>query len=52
MKTFTSVVNINLIGNELSAKNKEDYIQKMKIKMYHELGLEIDAFEITEIEEV
>ena len=59
MNKFTSVITIKLVGNELTAKNKADYIKKMTIKMYHELGLELDSnsfsldsFEILEIKEV
>jgi hypothetical protein len=46
---FTSVVTISFGGNNFNAKNKEDYIKKVKESFYNEFGLEIADFEITEI---
>ena len=46
---YTSVVNITFGGNNFNAKNKEDYIKKVKESFYQEFGLELADFEITEI---
>ena len=46
---YTSVVNITFGGNNFTAKNKEDYIKKVKESFYQEFGLELANFEITEI---
>ena len=52
MKTFYSNVTVSFGGNEFKAKNKSDYIKKVKESFYQEFGLELEDSEITDIEEV
>jgi len=52
MKTFYSNVTVSFGGNGFEAKNKSDYIKKVKESFYQEFGLELEDSEITDIEEV
>lgn len=51
MKTFYSNVTVSFGGNEFKAKDKKDYIQKVKDSFYQEFGLDLEDSEITDIEE-
>lgn len=51
VKTFYSNVTVSFGGNEFEAKNKKDYIQKVKESFYQEFGLDLEDSEITDIEE-
>jgi len=51
MKTFYSNVTVSFGGNGFQAKNKKDYIQKVKESFYEEFGLDLEDSEITDIEE-
>ena len=49
MKTFESVVTLEFGGNQFQAKNKEDYIKKVKESFIQEFGIELDESEIINI---
>tara|TARA_B100001287_G_C22640782_1_gene510018 strand:- start:882 stop:1046 length:165 start_codon:yes stop_codon:yes gene_type:complete len=52
MEEFTAVVTVSFAGNNIEAKNKEDYIQKLKNSFMDEFGLDIEDEEISEIKEI
>ena len=52
MKTFSSNIVIQFGGNVTQAKNKKDYIQKIKESIYQEFGINLEDFEIKDIEEI
>lgn len=51
MKKFYSNVTVSFGGNEFEAKDKKEYIQKVKESFYQEFGLDLEDSEITDIEE-
>jgi len=51
MKTFYCNVTVSFDGNGIEAKNKSDYIEKVKESFYEEFGLDIEDSDITNIEE-
>ena len=52
MEEFTAVVTVSFAGNNIEAKNKEDYIQKLKDSFMDEFGLDTEDEEISEIKEI
>ena len=50
MKEFTSTIKIEIGCNNLEAKNKEEYIEKLKDQFYEDFNIELSDSEITQIE--
>ena len=50
-KEFTSVITLNIGGNNFEAQNQEDYIQKLKASFLENFNIELNDSEINEIEE-
>ena len=51
MKEYTSEINIWFGGNNHEAKNKEEYIQKVKDQFWEDFGIKLTNAEITNITE-
>ena len=51
MKEYTSEINIWFGGNNHEAKNKEQYIQKVKDQFWEDFGIKLANAEITNITE-
>ena len=51
MKEFTSTVTLTFEINNLSAVDKEEYIERLKEQYIELYNLEIKDYEITDIEE-
>lgn len=49
MKKFSSNIVIQFGGNFTTAKNKQEYVQKVKDSIYNEFGIELQDNEITDI---
>jgi hypothetical protein len=52
MKTFYSNVTIKFGMNPFEARNKKDYIQMVKDSFHEEYGIDLQDYEITDIQEV
>ena len=50
MQEYTSTIKLEIGCNNLEAKNKEEYIQKLKDQFYEEYGIDLSDNEITEIQ--
>ena len=51
-KIFKSVVRIEWGGNNFNAKNKKEYIEKVKELYFEQYGIKLEDNEIKNIEEV
>jgi len=51
MKEYYCTVTLSYGGNNHEAKNKEEYIQKVKQGFFEEFGIKITEDEISDIEE-
>ena len=51
MKEYTSEINIWFVGNNHEAKNKEEYIKKVKDQFWEDFGIKLTNAEITNITE-
>ena len=49
MKTFECTVRLEFGGNQFEAKNKKDYIKKVKESFIEEFGITLDDSEIINI---
>tara|TARA_R100000479_G_scaffold168678_1_gene109847 strand:- start:70 stop:231 length:162 start_codon:yes stop_codon:yes gene_type:complete len=49
MKEYTSIIKIEIGGNNLLAKNKKEYIEKLKDQFMEEYNFELDEEEIINI---
>ena len=52
MKEFTSTIILEISGNNITADNKEDYIEKLKENFKDDYNLDIYDEEIKDIEEI
>ena len=51
-KLFTSVITVEFAYNNHEADSKEDYIDLLKRQYLEEYNIELQDYEITEIEEI
>tara|TARA_R110000823_G_scaffold69322_1_gene160414 strand:+ start:12 stop:179 length:168 start_codon:yes stop_codon:yes gene_type:complete len=52
MKEYTSTITLIISGNNITAQNKKDYIEKLKDNFKDDYNLDIYDEEIKDIEEV
>ena len=51
-KRYTSTINITWEGNMLDAKNKEEYIKKLKQFVFEEFNIHLNDTNINNIKEI
>ena len=52
MKEYISTITLKISGNNITAKNKTDYIEKLKDNFKEDYNLDIYEEEIKDIEEI